>query len=277
MKEIGARLHHLALESAKPESMADFFSRVVGMRKEQQADGSWYCHAAERHVLVYPGQNGGLRFGAYALENEQALEQVRARALSQGTKLEPSPSPLFGASAFSVVDPDGNRLVFGTTAADQPVEGDPLPARLQHLVVRSTDPDAIVAFYRDSLGFVVSDRVLDDAGVLRACFLRSDAEHHAFAVFRSAKAQLDHHSYETASWDTLRDWADHMAGRGVPLVWGVGRHGPGNDLFFMVHDPDGNLVEISADLEICAPNRATGTWPHAHSTLNQWGVAILRS
>jgi catechol-2,3-dioxygenase len=84
-------------------------------------------------------------------------------------------------------------------------------------------------------------------------------------------------SCETRDWNALRDWADHMSQRSTKLVWGVGRHGPGNDTFFMVHDPDGNLVEISSDLESCAEDRPVGSWEHRMETLNLWGVAIMRS
>lgn len=45
----------------------------------------------------------------------------------------------------------------------------------------------------------------------------------------------------------------------------------------MVQDPDGNLGEISCDLEVCATGRAPGVWPHAHHTLNLRGNAIMRS
>ena len=50
-----------------------------------------------------------------------------------------------------------------------------------------------------------------------------------------------------------------------------------NDNFFMVRDPDGNLAEISCDLEVCAEDRPAGLWPHEARTLNLWGNAILRS
>jgi hypothetical protein len=45
----------------------------------------------------------------------------------------------------------------------------------------------------------------------------------------------------------------------------------------MVKDPDGNLAEVSSDLETCAPGRPIGIWPHRPQTLNQWGVALMRS
>jgi catechol 2,3-dioxygenase-like lactoylglutathione lyase family enzyme len=153
----------------------------------------------------------------------------------------------------------------------------PLSARLQHYAVRTPNPTALLAFYADGLGFVRSDLVFDDQGVLRAAFLRTDAEHHTLAIFNAPDARFDHFSCEAADWLALRDWADHMADVDVPIFWGVGRHGPGNDTFFMVKDPDGNLAEISSDLEVCDADRPVGRWPHAQKTLNVWGMAILRS
>ena len=97
------------------------------------------------------------------------------------------------------------------------------------------------------------------------------------ALFRAAEVRFDHFSCEVKGWPDLRDWADHMARVGVDLAWGVGRHGPGNDTFLMVRDMDGNMGEISSDLEVCAPDRPAGVWPHRPQTLNRWGVAIMRS
>jgi hypothetical protein len=46
-------------------------------------------------------------------------------------------------------------------------------------------------------------------------------------------------------------------------------------IFF--HDPDGNWVEVSAELQIVAPDHEVGVWAHEERTLNSWGQAFLRS
>lgn len=96
-------------------------------------------------------------------------------------------------------------------------------------------------------------------------------------MFKAAQARLDHHCYETTDWNKIRDWGDHMASQHVPIQWGPGRHGPGNNLFLFVHDPDGNWVEISAELETVEHDRPVGRWPHEQRTLNSWGQGLLRS
>jgi len=134
----------------------------------------------------------------------------------------------------------------------------------------------LLAYYRDILGAKESDRVLENDEVA-AVFLRSDPEHHTFATFRAPESRPDHHSYETGSWNAIRDWGDQMAKLRIPLWWGPGRHGPGNNLFFMIEDPDGHKVEFSAELERMTEDAAFRTWPHEPRTLNLWGSAWMRS
>ena len=42
---------------------------------------------------------------------------------------------------------------------------------------------------------------------------------------------------------------DHLASLDVNIAWSPGRHGPGDNLFFMINDTDGNWVELSAEFE----------------------------
>jgi catechol 2,3-dioxygenase-like lactoylglutathione lyase family enzyme len=280
MSAIGARLDHLQLLSAQPERLIDFYHRVMGMRPERIERDLWACTAPERRVLVARGPSPALGLGAYRLESADALAAMRERLERRGLALGSSPTPLFGDDAFSLSDPEGNTLVFGHDLAAQrgPAPGPDLQARLQHLVLASDDPERLVRFYAEVVGLTVSDQVLH-AGTLMACWLRTDHEHHSLAVFRARKPgqRLDHHSYEVGDWALIRDWADHFARRGIKLAWGPGRHGPGNNLFIMVPDPDGNLVEISAELEVVTGDRPAGIWPHEESTFNKWGSAALRT
>jgi len=191
----------------------------------------------------------------------------------QLARAEPFSSPLLAEGAFAVTDPDGRRVAFGLPREETVHAG--LPGRLQHFVCASERLPQMLEFYRD-LGMAESDRVLE-GDALAAVFLRSDPEHHSFAAFRAPQSRPDHHCYETNGWLDIRDWADRMASLRIPLWWGPGRHGPGNNLFFMVEDPDGHKVEFSAELELMPREMAHRTWPHEQRTLNLWGSAWMRS
>ncbi len=274
--EIGARLDQLCLQSPDPKRLASFFERVYDMQVRSLPGGLIECAAAQRRVLVTQGTANRVAFVGYAFPDAAALSDQRAAVAARGVALLANPSPLFDEGAFAVRDPDGNQVVFGIRPLET-VASEPLPGRLQHAVFRTTRLDEMVDFYEQKLRFIPSDKVRDGEGVMRACFLRTDIEHHALAIFRSPETRLDHFSFETTDWEHIRRWADDFSVKRVPIFWGVGRHGPGNDLFFMVKDPDDNLVEISAEIEQVPSDRVMGTWPHEERTLNVWGNAIMRS
>lgn len=275
-----ARLDHIQMMSEAPERLVAFYQGVMGMAVEKLDRQLWLCQGPERRLLVARGASNTLGFGAYRCETPDDLATLKARLLKQGVPLTPSPSPLFPSNACAFADPDGNCLVF--SAAGQPStagsEALSLTGRLQHLVVASKQADTLLRFYSEVVSLAVTDKMLDGAEVA-ACWLRADddREHHSFAVFRAAKQGIDHYSYEVGDWALIRDWADHFAGKGVKLIWGPGRHGPGNNLFIFVPDPDGNKIEFSAELERVEQDRPTGIWPHEPDTLNRWGQALMRS
>ena len=181
-------------------------------------------------------------------------------------------------------DPDGRLAVFGTrtrppqpSLADAAVGG--LPGQLEHVVVASARFPAMLRFYTETLGFMLSDTVHQDApaaheGEMNVCFLRADEMHHCFAVFRAPQSRADHHAYETTGWNDLKLWADHFASLEVPIWWGPGRHGAGNNLFFMIKDPDGNNIEISAELETMKKGQPGRKWMGAGARDQPLGRAL---
>jgi len=270
-----ARLHHLRRDSQEPERLARFYGELLGDRVEELPDAEWLVQGHGRRLIVGNGARASVPYFALAMRDATQLASYAAALDHLGVVREPSPSPLFADGAFALTDPDGRRIVFGLPVRESGIQS-ALPARLQHFVCASTRLPEMLSFYRDTLGASESDRVLENEEIA-AVFLRSDPEHHSLATFRAPESRPDHHSYETGSWNAIRDWGDHMAKLRIPLWWGPGRHGPGNNLFFMIEDPDGHKVEFSAELEIMSREQAFRTWPHEQRTLNLWGSAWMRS
>lgn len=270
----GAYLHHLAFESAKPKELAEFYSGTMEMALHQVSDDEWRCEGPRRRMIVKRGTDNKLAFAGFGCRDADAVEDLRRRVEAEGVPLLASPSPYLTEGAFAVQDPDGNTICFGFAGAEEERQGRRAPT--QHLTFASFDVEAIQDFYHGKLGFAVSDRVLHEDGRLATSFLRSNHEHHTIACFLSKRQGVDHHSYEAGEWDTIRDWADHFAARGIQLAWGPGRHGPGNNLFIFIVDPDDNWIEVSAELEVVR-DRPVKDWPQHPRTLNLWGDAIMRS
>jgi catechol 2,3-dioxygenase-like lactoylglutathione lyase family enzyme len=268
-----ARLHHLRRDSAQPERLARFYGDLLGDQVERLGE-DWLVLGPGRALIVGHGPAAGVPYFALQMQDRSHIEAYRKTLEEAGIPLKPSPSPLL-REGFAVEDPDGRSAVFG--CAETGAASGALPGRLQHFVCASVRLPEIIGFYRDRLGMLESDRVIEGETALAAAFLRSDPEHHSFAAFRAPESRADHHCYETRGWSDIRDWADRMAALRIPLWWGPGRHGPGNNLFFMIEDPDGHKVEFSAELELMPPQMPCRTWPHEQRTLNLWGSAWMRS
>lgn len=276
--EINAALRRVHLYSPRPQALAAFYESVYGMPARLVGD-SVICRTSGREIGVSAGESCQLKYALFEFTADSDWLAFLRRTQSL-PHLDLVAMPELPPGCVGFADPDGNCTVFcppigqGSSAE---VSGATLPASLQHFALRTQAIDAMVSFYSDQLGYVVSDRVHDDLGQLKACFLRTDNLHHAMALFSAPVTCFDHLSYETHSWDSLKLWADHMGAQRNPIVWGVGRHGPGNDVFFMIRDSDGNLVEISSEIEVCQPDRPMGVWRNEERTLNLWGKAIMRS
>ncbi len=269
----GTYLHHIELQSSNPQRLAKFYGDAMQMQVEKQG-AVYICRGPERRLIVSQGQDKKLALGAFACRDADGLRMMRERATKEGLNPQDEAS-VFMDHAFAVVDPDGNKAVFGLAIKDpEGLKG--LKGPTQHLTLATHDPEAIEAFYAGKLGFAVSDRVRKPNGEVATIFTRSNHEHHTLACFRSDRVGVDHHSYEAGDWTVIRDWCDHLATLDIQLMWGPGRHGPGNNLFIFIVDPDGNWIEISAELEIIH-DRPVKEWPHAERTLNLWGKGILRS
>ena len=269
-----ARLHHVAIGSPDPAALARFYADHLDFAATRDGD-AFTLRGAERRLIIAPGAARHLLYAGFDLGGSARVASYRAALRRDGVEAEDFTSPFFAPGAFCVADPDGNRMGFGAGLPDAAMPG--RPARLQHVVVASTDATRIAGFFAEQLGFRPTDWVRDPAGAIGAAFLRTDEEHHSFAVFRAPAARLDHFSFEVGDWNAIRDWSDYFSRAEVPIFWGPGRHGPGNNLFIMANDPDGNAMEFSAEITLHPFPMPPGEWPHAPRTLNLWGAAIMRS
>lgn len=268
-------LHYLQFGAPDPAKLAQFAYRALQMTVQQSGE-DWICCARDRVLVYSPGPARTLLSAGYAVAEPERLAALKTRLVQHGVVLEPTPLDFFEDDAVTFRDPDGNRMSFGRPI-HRSATAESLPARLQHLVLASTDAERMTRFYTDVVGLRLSDRVLDQQHALRTSFMRTDDEHHSLAVFQADSCRVDHHCHETTNWNLIRDWADHFSEEGIILTWGPGRHGPGNNLFIFIHDPDDNWIEISAELETVREQQPAGIWPHVERSLNMWGSAPLRS
>ncbi|MGE0629445.1 MAG: VOC family protein [Hyphomicrobiaceae bacterium] len=269
-----AYLHHVAMTSPDAERLARFYADAMDMTAEKR-DSGWLCLGPGRRMLFTEGVANGLARAGFGVRDLDGLADLRLRVEDSPAVVKKVDSGMFGAGAFSVTDPDGNVIVFGHAPEDPPRKG--LRGPIQHITFATQDIKRFEDFYVDNLGFAVSDYVVRESdGKVMTVFMRSNHEHHTVGVFFQARTGVDHYSFEAAEWGVMKDWCDRFGDRKIRIEWGPGRHGPGNNLFAFITDPDGNWIEISGELEVIY-DRPAKTWPHEERTLNLWGPSRLRA
>lgn len=177
-----------------------------------------------------------------------------------------------GGAVMTVRGPEGGllRFVHGDAVhAAMPPAGD-RPVRLAHVNLNSANADASAAFYQKALGFRLTDRTKLMA------FVRCNSDHHAVVIADAKVNGLNHVAFQVPSLEAVMRGSGRMIDAGFPIAWGVGRHGPGDNVFAYFIDPVGFVIEYTAEvLQVDDDYRFRGpsewVWPPGRT--DQWGIA----
>jgi catechol 2,3-dioxygenase len=107
-------------------------------------------------------------------------------------------------------------------------------------------------------------------------FMRCNSDHHSIALADSNADTLNHIAFVMPDLDAVMRGAGRMRDAGWPIEWGVGRHGPGNNVFAYFVGPDDFVIEYTADvLQVDDTYRVGGPsdWQWPPGRFDQWGVS----
>lgn len=260
---------------------AKFYTDVWGLEFAAEADGKLFLAAtgSDFHVLeLKPGDRPALRKTSFRVRSRADLEALFARTVAAGCEIV---RPLGAASApsggdvFVVREPQGACLEFvhGDRTRPAKVVAD-RPERLAHVNINSADLEALSTFYQDVLGFTLTDRSKMMA------FLRCRSDHHTVVLAEAPVNGLNHIAFQMPDLESVMRGSGRVIDAGTPIGWGVGRHGPGDNVFAYFVDPTGVVVEYTAEvLQVDESYRVGGptdwVWPPGRT--DQWGIAPPKS
>lgn len=264
--------------TADLEQSVSFYENFWGLVPVGRERGAVYLRGGgpEHHVLVLRAapQAGLLRVGLAAADRA-AVDALPARISAAGGSVLDAPSLRLapgGGYGFTFTDPEGREFDVRCDVERQPpiAWANDRPSKISHVVLNAADAEKTTRFLSDALGFRLRDqtKMMD--------FLGCNADHHSIAVTRIGNVSLNHVAFEVADIDGVMRASGRLKTNGYPVEWGVGRHGPGSNVFSYFIDPSGLAIEYTAEIQqIDDRTHVAGTpetWARGKN-LDAWGLA----
>lgn len=276
-------LHSVELGVADLNGAAAFFTESWGLTAVASDTASVYLRGTGpfHHILaLHPRPRAEiLRINLLAADRA-AVDALHARSAAAGVADLTEAAPLNqpgGGYGFAFRDSEGRNLAIVTDIAshDDTADAPDRPRKLAHVVLNAAHPEQAVALFTDLLGFRVSDRTKMHNFLRCGDDTRARIDHHNIAIGNGGGPTLNHIAFEMPDLESVMRGAGTCRDQGWPIEWGVGRHGPGNNVFAYFIGPEDIPIEYTAEVEQVDANYPTGGpadwgWPAGRS--DHWGI-----
>jgi catechol 2,3-dioxygenase-like lactoylglutathione lyase family enzyme len=257
-------LRSVDLDTTDLERSEKFYVDVWGLEVVARSAGRAYLRAtgSDHHVLaLHAADRVALKSVTFRCNEAADLDNLASAAQAAECEILSPPAPSnepAGGTMLVLREPQGGvlRFVHGDLVHADAGSVSDRALRLAHVNINSVDPDAEAAFYQRVLGFCLTDRSKAMA------FARCNSDHHAVVIAQAPVNGLNHIAF----------LVDH----GYPIAWGVGRHGPGDNVFAYFIDPLGVVIEYTAEVLQVDDDyvvRGPDQWVWPPGRTDQWGIA----
>ena len=285
-----SHLRYLGMAMPNFEEEADFFTKHWGLSEvHRENDTLWLGVDGSPEPFQIRIRKGEKRidligFGAASKEDVHALHD---ELVGKGVQIVHEPKDLTqfgGGYGFRFFDLDGRTIEVSTGVelkqSRKIGEREPVPVKLSHVVVNTSNLAATTQWYIDHLDFAISDTLTHPAMGEMMHFMRCNPAHHSMAIVQGPHHSLHHVSFEMRGIEEWMRGSGKILRAGYRMVWGPGRHNAGDNTFAYFIDPAGNTVEYTTELHNIEDEDA---WHPSKfditqvSTQDQWGTANLMS
>ncbi|HEX5688478.1 MAG TPA: VOC family protein, partial [Roseiflexaceae bacterium] len=199
------KIGHAGLNVPDMEAALAYYAETLGLSEVDRDDGAVYLGSGADHhsIVLYADGEPGLRGLAFQIGADRSLREVAAelRARDIAAELQHDAQPGI-AELIKIHDPQGNPVLLHSQIAQVNhgfKSGGVVPHKLGHVAQKVHDIDAMVAFYRDILGFRESDW-MEHFFV----FLRCGPDHHTVNFISSPKRGMHHIAFELNDWSHVQ-------------------------------------------------------------------------
>ncbi len=261
---------------------AAFYKTTWGLEEVWSGNGVAHLRGGglEHHILtIHERPRAALRSIDFAAADRGAVDALHAQAMAGGVDMvspqQDLPKSAGGGYGFAIRTPEGQTITISCDLArhETEINDRSKPEKLSHVVLNVVDIEKQGRFFKEILGFRHSD------STAHMDFVRCSADHHSIAMARGHGAGLNHMAYELPNFDGLMRGAGRLKKNGFNVEWGVGRHGPGNNIFTYFIEPNGFVAEYTTEVErLDEATHVPGTPDYWQRVMNgnpdRWGMAV---
>lgn len=257
-------LGYLGMRSDRLSDWSSFASGLLGMQQIDRGGKQLAFRMDDRQQRLVVSDEPGdtLAFMGWEVDTPEDLDILGARLEQAGHAVQRGARDLadrrYVTDLITTHDPAGHRIEFfhGPMRTDDPfnpgrrISGfktDPLG--MGHAVLHVKDAHAQLLFYRDVLGFGVSDYM---EAPIPMYFFHVNGRHHSFAVIGTGQQGFHHFMVEYTNLDDVGQGYD-LAQRDDQIAFTLGRHTNDWATSFYAHTPSGFFVESGWGVRIIEP------------------------
>ena len=245
---------HIRINVTDPSAVIRDATEILGLRVTHTApDQTWLSSNGRKAELVlnHAKENSAHTIGLEALTAE-AVEEARKRVEGAGCRvLSNDPSLACMAAGVTFATPEGLRFEIHT-----PIHGHIYDRRhptvgvgvnrLDHLNLITPDPPATCRQLAEIGGLRISERMVNDS---LTWMYGGNRQHHILGIVKG-RVGLHHYSFEFLEFSQYQRLGDTLDRFDKQLMWGPGRHRPGDNTFAYYLDASGAMVECSGSMAL---------------------------
>jgi catechol 2,3-dioxygenase-like lactoylglutathione lyase family enzyme len=275
-------LRSVALGVTHLGNAAAFFEKVWNLTPiATDAHAAWFRGTGPYHhiLALHEAPHACILRIVFDVGSKDEIDRLHAAVVEAEAGKVEAPGQVVapgGGYGFGCHDPEGRCLAFVTGSADHTDLG-AIPDRvgkISHANLNAAAIDRTFDFFTRTLAFRKTDQS-------RFRFLRcNNPDHHSIVLAPASDATLNHIAFEMPDLDSVMRGAGRMRDNGYPIEWGVGRHGPGNNVFAYFAGPEEVPLEYTAEVlqvDDSYVQRGPDDWRYPPGRSDLWGVTSPRS
>lgn len=268
--EISA-LGYIGIQSTRLDDWSGMATRLLGMQEVDRGGKmrAFRMDDRKQRLVVDGSGDAGLGVMGWEVATKADLDGLAGRLENHGVRVTRGSRALADqrhvAELISFSDPAGHALeaFWQAEVTSEPFRpGRPISGfrtgalGMGHAVINVEDVEPLLPFYRDLLGFHISDFGLSP---YKLYFFHVNGRHHSFAMVGSGRRNLHHFMIELGSLDDVGQGYDLAQLEEDRVAYTLGRHTNDHMTSFYVNTPSGFFVEYGWGARVIDP----ATWqPH---------------